>query len=195
MTSEPNTFDAWWISEHGHPPDSAQDKKAFEEARLGWGYGVGMARRMNEAKALCDGFSKSSKARFFTEFRRSIVFHLQSEKFNPEVVKEFSDIDLGASLDIDEDVFQALTEARTCGKQLAELINESKDDQKQSPHHIAGFTFGMISIMKSGSDKFSVLLSSAMTDHARRHLVGTVYGSNVTRIGNGIPISMLKDEN
>lgn len=30
------TFDQWWVTEYGHPPDSAEERRAFARALARW---------------------------------------------------------------------------------------------------------------------------------------------------------------
>lgn len=176
MTSEPNTFDAWWVSEHGHPPDSVQERRAFEDARIGWELGERVGRRFVDAKHICDSFSQSSQASFKSAFCQSVAFHLEGEPLDTQNLGElFLGCEKTSQEDVSEDVFDALTEARTCGKLVADILNESIDYKaSQSPHRFAAATFGMISSFRRDISMRSV--AGIIAAQARQLLSGTIYG-------------------
>lgn len=176
MTSEPNTFDAWWVSEHGHPPDSAQDRHAFEDARVGWELGERVGRRFVDAKHICDSFSPSSQASFKSAFCQSIAFHLKGEPFDTENMSAlfFGHGETSQEV-VSEDVFDAMIEARECGKMVADILNESIDYKaSQSPHRFAAATFGLLSSFQRDVTMRSV--ANLLAAQARQMLSGTIYG-------------------
>lgn len=191
MSQYPDTFDAWWVSEHGHPPDSAEQKRAFEDARIGWGFGQAVGQHFLEAKLFHDTLSKSSQGSFRSAFCQSIVFHIKGEEIDAENLCDLLSFSSDPpSSTVDEDVFFALSEGRKLGQRVAEVLNDSVDYKATaSAHKFAASTFGMISSFRKDASLKPTL--GIVERQARQLLAGTIYGTNEMTLG--IPISELQD--